>query len=235
VPWQTYQTKMSGRLALSPTPLGGENLYKGNALSFEYVAPYVDIDTGRFLIDDFLSQEEFYSWPAGADRSRVADDFLREAASADISGEPMRYLRKMVLRVAAYLSPMATPLGVADLYVEDGMLRLGDYRGNFVGASQDWLPFVRHGTLFFIVLFAVPLGLLANLKHVLAPSPMRPFATASLIFILANIGVYALISAETRYRLYLDPLLILWAWIAVAKLFERRADQPGSPRSLASA
>jgi hypothetical protein len=41
------------------------------------------------------------------------------------------------------------------------------------------------------------------------------FAITTLGFIAATVGLDALLTAETRYRLSLDPLFIIWAWIAL--------------------
>ena len=79
---------------------------------------------------------------------------------------------------------------------------------------------------FFVVLLIIPLGFLGNLRYIVFPNRHRAFAAASLGFILANIAVHAMITAETRYRLFLDPLFIIWAWIAVACIFKVMQQPP---------
>jgi hypothetical protein len=157
-------------------------------------------------------------------RSQLADDRLRALADQDIRSDPSRFLRKVMLRSLAFLSPLKTPLGSAEIRVEDGRILLHDYQGNFVDGARHWTSLARQTSLFVISLFAIPLGLLGMMRYSFESSSSRYLALASLLFVTANIGLYALSGAETRYRLPLDPLFIVWAWMSVALLFRRLAN-----------
>jgi hypothetical protein len=217
LPWQFYQSRIQGRVVTAATDVAGLNLYKGNSFAFDKVSPYVDHDDGGPLIPELVRETE----PGPA----TEDERLRLLAERDIDQDPMRFFRKAFLRIAAYLSPLTTPLGRADLRVEDQQVVLDDYEGNFVRASRDWLAFAEQMS-FFIVLFAIPLGLLGLVRGILDAGPSRRLAIASLAFLLANVASHAAITAETRYRLYLDPIFIAWTCVALAHLFGRRDQSP---------
>jgi hypothetical protein len=87
-----------------------------------------------------------------------------------------------------------------------------------VDADNNWIDFFEQMS-FFIVLFAIPLGFLGALKALVSNPELRGVALASFAIILVHIGAHALITAETRYRLPLDPLFLLWAGVSVGYLF----------------
>jgi hypothetical protein len=215
-PWQAYQSYGQGKLALASTSVGGLNLFKGNSFLFEQLSPYVDHDLGDAVASALQEQN-----PAGGGRAHaetVGDDYLKELALADIRSDYARFFRKAMLKIVVYLSPVETPFGGARLEQKNGQLTLAEFRGSFVSAYGNWLQFARQMS-FFVLLFAIPLGLLGMLRHTLLLTWRRPVAIASLGFLLANIAAHALITAESRYRVYLDPLLLLWAGLAVGCIF----------------
>ena len=73
---------------------------------------------------------------------------------------------------------------------------------------------------------AVPLGFLGIVQSMLFNPRLRAVAVASGLFLLANLAAHAAITAETRYRLYLDPLFLVWAGVSIGLIFSRpRVDQ----------
>jgi hypothetical protein len=220
LPWQIYQSVYQDKVALAPIGLGGMNLYKGNSFLFEELSPYIDHDAGDVYLERI--NQEFRASTTAPGAAATEDDHLRQLARADIESDYLRYLRKAVLRTLTYLSPLETPLGTATLRQEGDRLHLDGYRGNFVSASAEWLPFAVQLS-FFVVLFAVPLGFLGMVQSMLFNSRLRPVAAASFVFLLLNVASHAAITAETRYRLYLDPLFLVWAGLAIGLIFSRRS------------
>lgn len=225
VPWQAYQSNVVGQLVLAPTNVVGFNRYTRSSLAFERLAPYVDPDIAAHdyaspIVDAGLEG-------AGPSRAWISDDRLRALASRDIAADPGRYVRKIGNRAKAYLSPLKTPLGSAEIELREGRLHLNDYRGNLVDAAEHWSPFLRHTSLFVIALFAIPIGLLGMLRLSLVANRARALAIASLAYVAACVALHALTGAETRYRLPLDPLFITWAWLAIGLLFRADARPAG--------
>jgi len=217
-PWQAYQSHVQGKLTLSATNVGGWNLFKGNSFAFESVSPYIDHDQADGYVDQL--REQYHALQSGSHPSsaRNEDEYLRQLAQTDIRADFFRFLRKTALRVVIYLSPLETPLGSAEVGVEQNRVVLMRYHGNFVDADNNWIDFFEQMS-FFIVLFAIPLGFLGALKALLSNPQLRGVALASFAIMLAHIGAHALITAETRYRLPLDPLFLLWAGVSLGYLF----------------
>lgn len=220
VPWQVYQSHAQGKLVLAATDVGGLNLYKGNSFAFEEISPYIDHDAGGVFIPQLVQPSASSGIKHDTDNT-ITDDYLEKLAQADIHSDLLRFLRKACLKVTTYLSPIITPLGRADVQIKDNKLALDNYRGNFVRAYGNWIAFAQQMS-FFVVLFIIPLGLLGMIRHAVSAGPLRPLAIASLGFLLVNIAAHAAITAETRYRLYLDPLFLVWAWLAVSYIFSHR-------------
>jgi hypothetical protein len=228
-PWQAYQSHAQGRLTLSATNVGGWNLYKGNSFAFEAVSPYIDHDTADSYVEQLRDQYHASLSGPHPSNARDEDDYLRQLAQADIRADYPRFLRKTVLRVLVYLSPLETPLGSAEISVEQNRVVLMKYRGNFVDADDSWIDFFEQLS-FFVVLFAIPLGFLGALKVALGNPPLRAAAVASFAVVAVHLGAHALITAETRYRLPLDPLFLLWGGVALGYIFAPRPqDQGASP------
>jgi hypothetical protein len=205
---------------LSPTQIVGETRYTRSSYLFDRLAPYVDPDVAS---DEYAHLEEIPGVADPGDRlAWLADDYLRELANRDIAADPERFVRKSAIRAAAYLSPLKTPLGSSPVELRDGQLHLVDYSGDLLDAAHHWPPFLRDATHFVIALFAIPLGLLGMARASAGASPARRLAIVSLLFVAANIGLHALNGAETRYRLPLDPLFIVWACVAIGSLFPPR-------------
>jgi hypothetical protein len=221
-PWQVFQTRVSGQTTLAPTSVGGEQLYIGNSKMFDQVPPYLDVDAGSFVYRTKLND------------SIVDATSLSAQAAADITADPLRFFRKVWLKATVYLSPFSTPLGRGSLEVTEGSLRISSYEGNLVRAARNWVPFAVHVASFFVVLFVIPLGFLGNAREAIFSRSNRGIAIASLFFIGVNLGLHALLTAETRYRLYLDPLFIVWAWIALAAIFGSRAKAEAADLSAAA-
>jgi hypothetical protein len=226
LPWQLYQSASQSGLTVGATNVAGWNLFKGNALAFEDVSPYIDHDNADGYVE-LLRERYRMDPPPGIE---TEDEYLRALALEDMRGDPARFLRKAALKAAVYLSPLETPLGEARVVIAPDAVHLTDYRGHFAMAARDWLRFARQMS-FFIVLFAIPLGILGAISAAARPadSDRRRLAIATLGFLLLNIAAHAVITAETRYRLYLDPLLLLWAGLAVHTLFSASASPPAAP------
>jgi hypothetical protein len=218
VPWQVYQSHAQGRFTLSETGIGGLNYFKGNSFAFEAVSPYIDHDNAESYTEQI--KDQYHAAQAGPHPStaRTEDDYLRQLAQADVRADYSRYIRKIVLKIVVYLSPLETPLGSADVSVENGRVVLMKYRGNFVDADDNWIFFFEQMS-FFIVLFAIPLGILGSLRGIVLDSTLRPIAVASIAIVAVHMAAHATLVAETRYRLPLDPLLLLWAGVAVGHIF----------------
>jgi hypothetical protein len=74
---------------------------------------------------------------------------------------------------------------------------------------------------FFVVLFAIPLGFLGSIKGLLSGPKIRAIAVASVAIVIFHMAAHAAITAETRYRLPLDPVFLLWAGVALGYMFPR--------------
>jgi hypothetical protein len=220
IPWQVYQSRAQGRFTLSETAVGGWNFFKGNSFAFEAVSPYIDHDQADSYVDQLRDQYRASQVGSHPVTARSEDDYLRALGKADVEADYSRYLRKIILRVAIYLSPLETPLGSSQFEVENGRVVLMRYRGNFVDADENWISFFEQMS-FFVVLFAVPLGVLGSLRGIVSAPTIRPIAVASIAIVAIHIATHAMLTAETRYRLPLDPLFLLWAGIAVGHIFAR--------------
>ncbi|HEX3847845.1 MAG TPA: hypothetical protein VHV81_10735 [Steroidobacteraceae bacterium] len=220
-PWQAYQSHVQGRFTLSATHVGGWNLYKGNSFAFEAVSPYIDHDQADGYVEGLREQYRSGQLSTRAAGARSEDDYLRRLAQADIRADYPRFLRKTVLRVIVYLSPLETPLGAADVGVDRDRVVLNHYRGNFVDADRDWIDFLGQLS-FFIVLFAIPLGFLGALRFLWADARLRAVAAASFAVVAVHVAAHAALTAETRYRLPLDPLFLLWAGATLGLIFGTR-------------
>jgi hypothetical protein len=215
VPWQILQSVKQGQLALGGASVGGENLFKGNALAFEQLSPYIDHDEGDPHIPELRLPDQ--PTPFDEDDPRT-NAWLGQRAWADIRADYGRFIRRSFMKAMIYLSPLQTPFGHATVEAKDGRLVMKDYEGDFVSAYASWLGFGVQ-MAFFVVLFAVPLGLLGMLRTLALPGRLRPLAVASLGLVLANLATHAVTIAETRFRLYIDLLLLIWAAVALECLF----------------
>jgi hypothetical protein len=223
LPWQVYQSHAQGRFTLSATAVGGWNFFKGNSFAFEAVSPYIDHDQADSYVDEIRDRYRASQVGSHSVSARTEDDYLRALGNADVRADYSRYIRKIILRIAVYLSPLETPLGTAQIKVENGRVVLMRYRGNFVDADENWISFFEQMS-FFVVLFAIPLGMLGSLRGIVSAPTIRPVAVASIAIVAIHIATHAMLTAETRYRLPLDPLLLLWAGIATGHVFARSSN-----------
>lgn len=201
-PWHIYLYKNFQTFSFLPSSTAGINLYHGNNPDFHNIYPYVDVDRLTPMIQA-LKQA------GGIDANEVTvDQFLRQEAWSFIRRHPARSIQNALVKLVAFYSPVYTPLGAGELVGETGNVVIKDYK--FFGFNPTRLP---HLVLVTLVLLGVLL-FFRKINRYTAEQKIQIFLMGC--FILFVTVLQMLTVGETRYRLPLDPLLILWAGEAYA-------------------
>ncbi len=205
-PWQIYLYGNFGVLSLSGSSSAGVNLFKGNHPVMGNIVPALDVDQAnptivRMLAAHGLGQSDAH----GLEWQR--DAWLRDQAVGAMRADPAGFLSRTAWKALLFLAPVRVPLGDGEVRMtEAGVLAVADFKG----------PGWRGAPYVIIGLPIVPFGLCGLFLAAAIGGPARHWAVGALLFIGANIALYAVTFPETRLRYPLDPLLIIGtAWLAV--------------------
>jgi 4-amino-4-deoxy-L-arabinose transferase-like glycosyltransferase len=195
-PWLFFTYSRFGRFLPSTSCIYGHMLLMGNnALISPAVYPWVDAD--RWTV--YLGMKT----GRGEENEIEREDRYVEQAVDYIGAHPGKTALMAVLKVLALLSPISTPLGTADVRLEGDHLELVGYRPRSLVSHLVVGPYI-------LLLY---LGILGYVRHRADPLEIGArrleVLTGSLFLVL--VCSQALSIGETRYRLPLDPLLMVFA------------------------
>jgi len=197
LPYHAYLYRQFSRFSpLVPSSTTGLNLYQGNNPTTERIYPYVDVDLFYPWIQDMLAQERI-------DDEFQASQFLRDRAIDYIVKHPAAFVKRAVAKLCALYSPVATPLGSGRLVERDGKVVLSDFRFGPLSKSAIF------NAVFITALLAGAIAFLVRMRR------CHGFCRIQVFLILCPIALVTLVHmitfAETRFRLPLDPLIIILA------------------------
>lgn len=201
LPWQWTIRRELGVVTASSSLTGGLNFYKGNNRDLLTMVPRVWYDPYHpWVVRDLRA----HGIPPRDDAA--VDRFLVHRTFEYIRAEPGQFAQGVMMKLFALHSPAPTPFGHAD-FVEGrhGELVLEHYQRVDTPARRfetvHW-AIVEIGVVAFLILLARgAAGVSAG-----AVAPMGAFVLLTTI-------VHALTVGSTRYRLPMDPFLILAAAI----------------------
>ena len=209
LPWQTTIYRNFGVVTASSSLTGGLNFYKGNNRDLLTMVPRVWYDPYHPWV-----VRELRAHGITSRNDAVVDRFLIARTLDYIRAEPGQFLEGVGMKLFALHSPAPTPFGHADFVQgEGGKLVLENYQRVDTPARRfetvHWTVVVIGVVLFLVALARGTAGASAG-----AVAPMGAF-------VLMTTVVHALTVGSTRYRLPMDPFLILAAAIAWAALLRR--------------
>jgi hypothetical protein len=208
-PWQIYLHQSFGRLSLIGTSTSGMNLFKGNHPLMGEIYKLTDVDKADPLIIDLVGKAGL-SWRQEEWR---ANDHLLRLVQENIAEDPMRFVRRTAEKAIAFLSPSNVPIGRhGEVYLKDGGLVVREAEVVVGGAR----------TLYF--LFVIPLGLLGVTGALLVPG-RRLWGLCVGALVAGTVLLYALTFPEKRFRIPLEPLLVIAAVDFVHRSFALRLAQ----------
>ena len=200
LPWHVFVYRNFKTVTFLPSSTSGLMLYKGATPDLDGVYPMADID----LLDPWIRAELEENDVRG---DVAVNRYLRGKALAHISARPGRFAYSTLIKVGALYSPVRTPFGVGDLVEEDGDFTLENWRL----ISPLSLVFAPHALLILV-------GSLVFLWR------RKPYGGAGgqtmwyfWVFALLVTALHAVTVGETRYRLFLNPIMcVLTARVLVA-------------------
>ena len=208
--WQGRVVRALGTWRFAPASTAGVNLYQGNNPDTLDYYPAVDVDRYNGWIERRLAA-------AGIARhDEVARDrHLRQAAWAYIGRHPGRFVRAAGTKIAALLSPVPTPYGRGRLDRRDGRIVVVDYRTP--ARHRALAVIVPHGIV--LLAGAAACGWAAWRGWLSCP---RGAAVLGALVVMV-LALHAVTFGETRFRLPLDPILIVLTSVGVCACVRRRA------------
>lgn len=208
-PWQLRLYHITGDIVVASSTSSGLNLWKGNNPYFGLFFPYVEMDRYEPFIVEKMG---------GADlTNHETDAALRRSAISYMEAHPGRSALSAAAKAVAFLSPLPIPLGTADLVEKDKKPSVESFK-----PRSGWLLLSIQGIIIYagvLLFFAMPR------THL--PSEELFLKTLFVLFLLSTM-LYSLTFPETRFRLPLDPLLIVMASIGAA-YFARKILIEGLP------
>lgn len=197
LPFHTYLYRQFSRFSpFVPSSTTGLNLYQGNNPITQKIYPYVDVDVLYPWIQEMLAQE-------GIDDEFQASQFLRNRAIDYILKHPAAFLKRAVAKFCAMYSPITTPLGSGRLVERDGKVVLSDFRFSLLSKS------VIFNAVLVTALLTGAIAFLTRLRRCHGFSRTQAFLILCPIVLVTL--VHMITFAETRFRLPLDPLIIILA------------------------
>lgn len=196
-PYHAYLYRQFSRFSpLVPSSTTGLNLYQGNNPTTETIYPYVDVDLFYPWIQDMLAQQRI-------DDEFQASQFLKDRAIDYIVKHPAAFIKRAVTKLCALYSPVATPLGSGRLVERDGKVVLSDFRFGLLS------NFAIFNAVFITALLAGAIAFLVRMRRCHGFSRIQAFLIVCPIALVTL--VHMITFAETRFRLPLDPLIIILA------------------------
>lgn len=203
-PWHNYQYQKLNNLTISSSDVGGLNLFKGNNPEILRNYPFIDVDEYDPWIEQILKNK-------GIINEVQKDAYLKSEAVKYIKENPVGFIKASVVKLLAYYSPVPTPLGEGKLVEKDGHLILSEFR--FLRKPQNLIVYFIHN----LIILGGTLGFFIRwLQHKIHIPKVTYIAV---IFILFT-TVHTLTFGETRYRLPLDPFMIILAAIFYTSLLK---------------
>ncbi|MFQ5428677.1 MAG: ArnT family glycosyltransferase [Phycisphaerae bacterium] len=208
-PWHVYVYHHFKTLTFAPTCTGGLNLYQGNNPATDVIYPYVDVDLHSPEVHALLIENGI-----PAEDELAVDTFLRAEAKRYIREHPLRFLRAGAVKALALYSPVPVPLGTGQVRRRAGQVVLERFTPHL---SKATFAFTFHGLL----LLGGTLFFWATRRQRGVCRNDRAVAYLMGFLVLVTL-LHAVTFGETRFRLPLDPLLILFAALAGAGWWRRR-------------
>ncbi len=200
LPWQIHIAHKVGELRLSASTTGGVNLLKGNNPDLERFFPMVDVDLYEPFINEYAAQRGV-SGPK-------SDEVFKEFAVSYILSEPLRAFGRSIAKGFLLFSPLPIPLGKGQLRRVNGEIAVHDFSWR-----SPWL--LLFAALHALLVFGGVAACVRSGQDYLAKRLLLGVCLVSGLFILAHAATFP----ETRFRLPLDPLLIVVAASGYAGLF----------------
>lgn len=197
-PWHFYMYKNFNLISYSSATVGGWNLFKGSNPEILKYYPAIDLDKYDNWIDKTLKEKGIEK---GLWDEVKADRYLKKESFRYIKENPLGFLKVALVKIFAYYSPVPTPLGDGKLVEQDGHLILSEF--NFLRKPQALMLYFLHALL--ILLGSVGFYIKWIQKQIQGNSKVAYIAG---LFILLT-TVHILTFAETRYRLPLNPFMII--------------------------
>lgn len=215
-PWYYYLHNNFDSIQFFPSSTVGINLYKGNNENFFSYFPLVDVDYYSPLIKQFIRQKGIgiEQWPPEEQFEHLVDLTLRKHAAKYILSNPISFILRSSAKFTALYSPIPIPLGGGKLIEVNNKIKIDRFHFRMS-------PTKLIGTLscFFFILGSLLL-LLRNKKYILNNN-----MSYILLYILLTTIIYVITFSETRFRLTLDPILIIMASIYWSDLLNSRFAQ----------
>lgn len=212
-PWGYFSVTRFGRVFPSTTCLYGQAMYAGNnpLISLE-VYPWIDWDRWT---------EHLWRPVSGGPAEYLGreDEYLSQALE-HMRSHPQETALMAAARVFAFYSPLATPLGYGRAAVVEGRLRLTRY------APRSLLSRLVVGGYVFL-LYAGAIGYWWWRKRECTTDVRTLEAFTIALFALFTI-IHAASVSETRYRLPLDPLLMIFAAARFESILSARGWLPAA-------
>jgi 4-amino-4-deoxy-L-arabinose transferase-like glycosyltransferase len=202
-PWQFTIYRLTGKIGLTSSTTSGLNLWKGNNPFIGWFVPLLDVDRYEPWARREIGGGDIYQ-PEG-------DQLLGARARAFISESPGRFVANGVLKVLFLFSPVPTPWGSGTLE--------GDPPLRVTGFQLRNIPIGLWATLHALIL---GIGIVvAGMRGELSQLGI-PFLVCTLYLLFVTAAVCFLTFSETRFRLPLDPILIIPAALGLVSLADRR-------------
>jgi 4-amino-4-deoxy-L-arabinose transferase-like glycosyltransferase len=218
-PWQMYVLREFSVLSFLPSSTSGGNLYKGNNPNTDTYYPFIDVDKYSPWMREFLRENGI-----SLDDEVERDHFLRVSATAFIRDNPALFVRRGLTKVLALYSPIPIPIGRGDLVMENGEIKMSNFR---LHPLWQTIPF----TLSSAVILSGALLFCKNLRY---GGMYRSGIFYIVIFMILFTLTHAITFSQTRFRLPIDPLLMVFAGEVYARYLPasmRGIDRGSRPES----
>ena len=202
-PWH-YHVRRTASLDLLPASTSGENLFKGHFDQFDTVFPWIDLDDINPQIKKLT---------AGLNE-RERNQKLKELGWTAIRAEPGKALRRVLVKIVAFYSPLRTPLGEGQINIAGDQWELVEFRINrlhFIMMPHALIMLI--GTFVFI----------RSRCHF--DNGQRRVVLQVGMVLLAVTALHALTFGETRHRLPFDLVFILATAAAIADRWKPHAQR----------
>jgi len=199
-PWYYYLYKNFDNPLLFPSSTAGINLHKGNNKNLFSYYPWVDVDRYSPLIKEFVIQQgiPIQHWPPEGQFENAVDSLLRKQATKYILSHPIEFILRSFVKLAALYSPLPTPLGNGKLIKVNDKVKIDEFRFRI-------RPTKLIGTFCCaIYILGAALLLTRNTRYVFKNNLVH-----LVLFLVLTTVLYMITFSETRFRLTIDPVLII--------------------------
>lgn len=206
-PWHIYVYRNFH--ILSPSTNGGNSSYHGNNPDFQTIYPYVYMEYYTPFVHDFMLEHDI-----DTEDEVAVDEFLGNEAWKFVQQNPMLFVRNGIIKIFSLYSPLLTPIGKGDLVGEVGNITLENFKLE--------LSVSLRGIAYTFIYVIMVLGIILFIKNITLYSKQQKIQVSlMLIFVILLTILHISLSYGTvRYRLPLDPLLIILTGQGYSLLFE---------------